>query len=62
MQPASAFLADLETLLRTLVAGAVAPAAASRPVKAASAKKSATQSVRAKPVRSRTRPSTGDRK
>ena len=54
MQPASAFLGDLETLLRTLVAGAVAQP----PVKAVTASKS----VRNQPVRSRTRPPPGDRK
>jgi TetR/AcrR family acrAB operon transcriptional repressor len=45
MQPADAFVRDLETMLRTLVAGAVAPLPKPRPVKRAAAKKS----VRPKP-------------
>ncbi len=45
MQPRDAFLADLAILLRTLVAGAVAPSSKPRPAKPAAAKKS----VRRKP-------------
>ena len=45
MQPADAFLKDLETMLRTLVAGATAPAPKPRPVKAASAGKSVPRST-----------------
>jgi AcrR family transcriptional regulator len=41
MQPADAFLKDFEIMLRTLVAGAVAPAPKPRLVKPAAAKKSA---------------------
>jgi len=40
MQPADAFLKDLEIMVRTLVAGAVGPSPKPRPVKAATAKKS----------------------
>ena len=40
MQPADAFLKDLEIMVRTLVAGAVGPSPKPRPVKAAAAKKS----------------------
>jgi AcrR family transcriptional regulator len=40
MQPLDAFLRDLETMLRTLIAGAVAPTPRPRPVKHALAKKS----------------------
>jgi AcrR family transcriptional regulator len=40
LQPLDAFLKDLETMLRTLIAGAVGPAPAPRKVKAAIAKKS----------------------
>jgi TetR/AcrR family acrAB operon transcriptional repressor len=39
MQPADAFLKDLEIMVRTLVAGAVGPSPKPRPVKAAAAKK-----------------------
>jgi AcrR family transcriptional regulator len=49
MQPADAFLSDLEIMLRTLVAGAVGPSPKPRPVKQAASTKS-----------SRTKP--GDRK
>ena len=40
MQPANAFLKDLETMLRTLVAGAVSPAKKPRAAKARPVKKS----------------------
>jgi len=40
MQPADAFLKDLEIMVRTLVAGAVSPSQKPRPVKPAIAKKS----------------------
>ena len=40
MQPADAFLKDLEIMVRTLVAGAVGPSPKPRPVKSAAAKKS----------------------
>jgi AcrR family transcriptional regulator len=40
LQPLDAFLKDLETMLRTLIAGAVGPAPTPRKVKAAIAKKS----------------------
>jgi AcrR family transcriptional regulator len=40
MQPADAFLKDLEIMVRTLVAGAVGPSPKLRPVKPAAAKKS----------------------
>ena len=40
MQPADAFLKDLEIMVRTLVAGAVGPSPKPRPVKPAAAKKS----------------------
>ena len=43
MQPAAAFLKDLEIMLRTLVAGATAPRP--RPVKAAAARKSMARST-----------------
>lgn len=43
MQPADAFLGDVDTMVRTLVAGAVAPAPASGPAKPAAVKKSARQ-------------------
>jgi TetR/AcrR family acrAB operon transcriptional repressor len=56
MQPAGAFLKDLEIMLRTLVAGATTPAPKPRPVKAAPAKKSIPRSI----PRSTSR--TGDRK
>jgi AcrR family transcriptional regulator len=39
MQPADAFLKDLEVMVRTLVAGAVGPSPKPRPVKPATAKK-----------------------
>src|SRR4029079_4297740 len=45
MQPAAAFLKDLEIMLRTLVAGATAPAPKPRPVKATPARKSIPRSV-----------------
>jgi AcrR family transcriptional regulator len=41
MLPADAFLGDLEIIVRTLVAGAVAPSPSSRPAKPAAARKSA---------------------
>ena len=41
MQPADAFLGDFEIMLRTLVAGAIAPLPKPRPVKSAAVKKSA---------------------
>ena len=40
MQPADAFLKDLEIMVRTLVAGTVGPSPKPRPVKSATAKKS----------------------
>ena len=40
MQPADAFLKDLEIMVRTLVAGAVGPSPKPRPVRSATAKKS----------------------
>jgi AcrR family transcriptional regulator len=40
MQPLDAFLRDLETMLRTLIAGAIGPSLTPRPVKRALAKKS----------------------
>jgi TetR/AcrR family acrAB operon transcriptional repressor len=40
MQPADAFLKDLEIMVRTLVAGAIGPSPKPRPVKPAAAKKS----------------------
>jgi AcrR family transcriptional regulator len=49
MQPAEAFLGDLEIMVRTLVAGALAPPSTPPPVKSAAAKKSASQ----KPARKR---------
>ena len=45
MQPAGAFLKDLEIMLRTLVAGATAPVPKPRPVKTASARKSVSRST-----------------
>ena len=45
MQPADAFLRDLEIMVRTLVAGAVAPSPKPTPAKTTPAKKS----VRRKP-------------
>ena len=39
MQPADAFLKDLEIMVRTLVAGAIGPSPKPRPVKSAAAKK-----------------------
>jgi hypothetical protein len=45
MQPADAFLGDVDTMVRTLVAGALAPAPASGRAKPAAAKKSARQKM-----------------
>jgi AcrR family transcriptional regulator len=45
MQPADAFLKDLEVMLRTLVAGAVSPAKSPRAAKAKPARKSTLQST-----------------
>jgi TetR/AcrR family acrAB operon transcriptional repressor len=45
MQPAGAFLKDLEIMLRTLVAGATAPVPKPRPVKTTSARKSVSRST-----------------
>ena len=50
MQPADAFLGDLTTMARTLVAGAVMPSPKSRPAKPAANKTIARKPARKKPV------------
>ncbi|MBR1122965.1 TetR/AcrR family transcriptional regulator [Bradyrhizobium lablabi] len=49
MQPVESFLRDLEIMVRTLVAGALAPPSKSRPAKFAGKKAVAKKSVRSKP-------------
>ena len=49
MQPADAFLKDLEIMLRTLIAGAVRPAEKPRAASPKPARKSATRSTARKP-------------
>ena len=61
MQPAGAFLKDLEIMLRTLVAGATSPASKPRPVKATAARKSITRSIPRSAPRSTSR-KPGDRR
>ena len=61
MQPAEAFLKDLEIMLRTLVAGATSPAPRPRAVKATAARKSIARSIPRSAPRSTSRKS-GDRR
>jgi hypothetical protein len=60
MQPANAFLRDLEVMLRTFVAGAVSPAKP-RAAKPKPAQKAARKSTK-KSVKKSTRKDQGDRK
>ena len=50
MQPADAFLGDLTTMARTLVAGAIIPSSKSRPAKPGAKKSIARKPARKKPV------------